>query len=207
MKKEQSKTLEARLGFDDPDLKTSKHDEIMLWLDENIRKYPYELLGKSKEWEQKEFSLDHNNFNELNRYLTDSIFWPEKPELNVISVTWETPIAKKNGGSDYIVGFVDLMLTIKEPRLFLGKELEIFYTEENYFFEVKTKIKSIGELIRQIRLYQHYKRGEYFVVSPEINIQQILSSQGIKHILYTHDRFIPDEAILPDGTKIIIPPK
>lgn len=75
------------------------------------------------------------------------------------------------------------------------------------FFEVKTKIQSLGELIRQIRFYEEYKKGKYFVVSPESQYASLLNEQGIGFVLYDKDRFVPDEAILPDGTKIIIPPK
>lgn len=121
MKKEQSKTLEARLGFDDPDLKTSKHDEIMLWLDKNIRTFPYEILNISKKWEDTDFSSD------TNKRLEDVYFRPEKPSIDISDLIWELPVTKKNNGSDYIVGFIDLAVFVKEPRLFLGKELDLYY--------------------------------------------------------------------------------
>jgi hypothetical protein len=44
-------------------------------------------------------------------------------------------------------------------------------------------------------------------VSPESQYASLLNEQGIGFVLYDKDRFVPDEAILPDGTKIIIPPK
>lgn len=31
-----AKTIAARFGFQDPELSTPRHDEIMMWLDENL---------------------------------------------------------------------------------------------------------------------------------------------------------------------------
>ena len=38
-----AKTIAARFGFQDPELKTPRHDEIMIWLNENIQSILKEL--------------------------------------------------------------------------------------------------------------------------------------------------------------------
>src|SRR5690349_21525027 len=58
-----AKTLQERMGFRDDELSTPKHDEIMLWLDENVRSlfpdksgdpWEPELMDEIREIIQKE---------------------------------------------------------------------------------------------------------------------------------------------------------
>jgi hypothetical protein len=49
-------------------------------------------------------------------------------------------------------------------------------------FEIKSSIPSIGELIRQIRMYQTYQKGRYVVVSPDARWERMLDSQRIGFI-------------------------
>ena len=55
---------------------------------------------------------------------------------------------------------------------------------ESVIFEAKTSIRSLGELIRQIRLYQEYRKGHYIVVSPDDRFAEVLRGQGIQFIKY-----------------------
>jgi hypothetical protein len=52
------------------------------------------------------------------------------------------------------------------------------------WFEVKTTIPSLGELIRQIRLYQSYVNGTWFVVCGDNKFESQLKNQGIGFIQY-----------------------
>lgn len=46
MSKTRATTMQQRLGFADGDLTTSKHDEMMLWLDANVKSiFPTIVLG------------------------------------------------------------------------------------------------------------------------------------------------------------------
>lgn len=60
-------------------------------------------------------------------------------------------------------------------------------------FEVKTAIPNLGELLRQIRLYQHYSRPgtHYVVVSPDDRDSSLLNDQGI--LLYKCPVFSQDQ--------------
>ena len=53
--------------------------------------------------------------------------------------------------------------------------------EEHYevFFEVKTRIQSVGALLRQINFYKSHKPGNYVVVSPDDRHRDLLASQGV----------------------------
>ena len=50
MKKQRSQTLQQRFGFADDDLKTSKHDEILLWLDDHALNIAKSLLNWNGTW-------------------------------------------------------------------------------------------------------------------------------------------------------------
>ena len=206
MKKQRSSTLIQRLGFDDNDIKTQTHDQIMMWLNENIKCYPNEILGIPKHWIDEEKLIDKYSIDDC----TENIFEenvPDKPSVKIKEIIWEYAIISKNINSKFVSGFIDMAVKIERPYLYISPRNNISYRNYMVFFEVKTKIQSLGELIRQIRFYEEYKQGKYFVVSPESQYASLLIEQGIGFVLYDKDRFVPDEAILPDGTKIIIPPR
>jgi hypothetical protein len=79
------------------------------------------------------------------------------------------------------------------------------YTQHKVFFEVKTTIPSLGELIRQIRMYQEYENGIWVVVSPDDTHSSRLEKQGIKFIKYEPELFIQDTYIGRDGIEKEIP--
>lgn len=61
-----AQTILSKFGFQDDELKTPKHDEIMLWLDQNIEilliHYLEEIVTiKNKVWEYP-LTTDYNNF-------------------------------------------------------------------------------------------------------------------------------------------------
>lgn len=79
----------------------------------------------------------------------------------IIQKIWEYQVSTR---SDFLVGFVDMMV----------------HTDKGtYFFEVKPSVRSAGEVIRQVRLYQKYLRGKFFIVSPDSRFAPILEEQGI----------------------------
>ena len=102
---------------------------------------------------------------------------------------WEYPIL--TGRNDFTVGFVDLMVWA-EVETVSGKG-ELYDAEVVLAFEVKPKIPSLGELIRQIRHQETYLkdlhssgyRSEFYmaVVSPDDRWATNLESQDIRFIL------------------------
>lgn len=137
-----SNTLQSKFGFQDEDLKTPKHDEIMLWLDNHLEN----IISKL---EDGEFYISHK--------------------------IWEQPIV--TGHNNFTIGFVDMYViaTDKNTLRDLG-----------YCFEVKSSIPSLGEVIRQIRMYEQHCQSnpKFVVVSPDNRFEPALKSQGIGFVKY-----------------------
>jgi hypothetical protein len=92
-----------------------------------------------------------------------------------VKVKWETIVHKDEDGRN-ILGYVDLVV-----RLF----------EHRYLFEAKTEIKSLGELFRQVRMYQDgYIAGSpvcnmpIIIVSPDDFHAEKIREQGLRFLKY-----------------------
>lgn len=147
-------TLIERLGFSDPDRMNSKHDEIQLWTLDNI-----ETILSS--WESNSLPLTRE-------------FWN-------IKVTLEKPVKSTTYKSEFIVGFIDLhiKLTSKQKHSHPGYGGTEMHIEVEFAIEVKTRIPSVGELIRQINFYRAYTSCTWLVVSTDNTFSEIIRSQGI----------------------------
>ena len=115
---------------------------------------------------------------------------PAKPPVQITTKQWERPI-KSN---DYIIGFIDMAVFFELPELNIHIELaennwnvtwSVQYSsydgyEKNcVYFEVKTEIPSLGELIRQVNMYKSYGAKRIFVVAPDDTHEKTLREQGI----------------------------
>lgn len=156
-------TIAQRFGFQDPDLKTPGHDEIMVWLDTYAETILQTIIPE-EQWDDPDCPYPG---------------W----SLKVTGKHWEQPIAD----GKYVIGFVDMVVKYETPSLggtgtfMAGKERkQLEYPNHSACFEVKTSIPSIGELIRQINMYRKYEPwSTYIVVSPDNRFESILKSQGI----------------------------
>jgi hypothetical protein len=207
--KTKATTLQQKFGFVDSDLKTPKHDEIMIWLDAKMAEIVAKL--EDQQWTQRlieEVKERYQDFVRQNRVEPPKLGNPpEKPPIHEISKKWEHPITT-GSENKFTVGFVDMAVSYSCPSLSVtGLELKYddrgralgFKTTPSWqiihcgtkkvFFEVKTSIKSIGELTRQIRMYQvHEKEARFIVVSPDDHAEKVLKSQGIGFLKYTGDQ-------------------
>lgn len=113
---------------------------------------------------------------------------PKPPVAIVTEKTWEYPIVAKN---NYVVGFIDMKVVVSHDyELQLSNSSEYPYLpkwsnqfrNDTYYLEVKPTIPSVGELIRQVRLYQQHKGGIYMVVSPDDRFASIIQGQGIEFL-------------------------
>jgi hypothetical protein len=88
--------------------------------------------------------------------------------LRVFSKTWEMPIKDERG---YLLGVADMAV-----QAFIEDHIAVM-------IEAKPKIDSLGELIRQIRIYQFGgafdRRPKWLVISPEERFAVKLREQGI----------------------------
>ena len=207
MEKTRATTIQQRFGFADDDLKTSKHDEIMLWLNDNIATVVNELLRN--EWSEEELARLNGGL-ETALTLTDL---PPRRLVEVGDIAWEAPVLSENKYSKYIVGFVDLRVQCIQDCLcwtqrherygsvyWLDQDGEKIPKEKTRWwvgresrgllcFEVKTSIPSLGEVIRQIKMYEEYQGGRFVVVSPDARYTKALKSQGIWFYHYKENSY------------------
>jgi hypothetical protein len=126
---------------------------------------------------------------------------PKSPGLKVLSRTWEYPIMAR---SQFMVGFVDMFVEVeaRSPHFLESEDWDRMRVETsflptwrtwtsviNFLFEVKPTIPSLGEVIRQVRLYEQYVRNQhpgpprFVVVCPDDKFASALDSQGISFII------------------------
>jgi hypothetical protein len=148
MSDRKQKANAAHGGFIDPEVATDNHDKVMLWLDANIES------------------------------IVASIFNKEKTEDLKTTSQWERPITKGDGKYKTIVGYMDMLCTVRKKSS--PDDEEYRYLLDHICFEVKSKITSIGEVIRQINQYKTFLPPVRFViVSPDDRYSDILTNQGI----------------------------
>jgi hypothetical protein len=127
------------------------------------------------------------------------------PELEPL-IDCEVPI--QTGNNNFIIGYIDLRFKIKN---YFGLETECFFETFEYELpgtqikliykayckinahnnslgneiiniEVKPKIRSFGETLRQINTYKTYSDGIYIIYSPDTRFKAAFETQGIKII-------------------------
>lgn len=127
---------------------------------------------------------------------------PPARNLEITDVDWESPITTGRDNK-YIVGFADMKVTYDIHSLILEPYEEIFFDHTPsmekleipkwavtprrniLFFEVKAAVKSLGELVRQIRMYETYVgRDRFYVVCPDDSFKELLRKQRIGFVKY-----------------------
>jgi len=95
----------------------------------------------------------------------------------IMKKIWEKPILKGQGQYATITGYIDMLVI---SRIFND---DGYHEDLEIAFEVKSRIKNIGEVIRQINQYRTFSRfNSFYIVSPDDRFVDILSSQGIGFI-------------------------
>lgn len=150
---------QQRFLFDDADLTTPQHDQIMLWFDANARR----LLAP---WIPVERAAD--------------------PTFRLVT-EWEVPLFTHNG---YALGFLDMKVEastripmVDGGPLRHGRD----WWSGRFYIEAKSTIPSLGELVRQLNLYQQYVGlypGQFIIVSPDVRYAAKLRDLGFGFIEY-----------------------
>ena len=209
--KNRYKPLDTLLKLDDEQLKTPKHDQMVLWLLnlENI----YNVVPGVESF------LDHVTT------LYESI--PEKdlehysktikpPSFEIIS---ELPVKADNG---FLIGYWDLMIDMGawfKKHYSYGSYADKKFREAYHwstlrhinedlfdfvwgmptlrvYIEVKPKITSFGATLRQLRTYESYMgHGKIYLYTEDLQFKDAFESQGIKVISPPERQVNLDEVI------------
>lgn len=159
-----------RLPIFDPDLLRPKHDEILLWLDENVEQIINQAVYPGLTADQIEEYSSHT------------------PEL---TKTWQQAVKT---AEDEIVGFIDMTVRYEREGDPDDDIIKVF------FFDVRTEILSLGALLREINLYKEYLGFQrswiytYILVSPDERFVQILKDQEVDFLKFEpSDKEVGDE--------------
>ncbi|OAQ42095.1 hypothetical protein A5893_02985 [Pedobacter psychrophilus] len=148
-------------------------------------------------------SIFTNDVPERNKIKVLSRIW----ELPVTSQS----ISKTSGytSTKNIIGFIDIMIKFSYSQLTVSgidfynkriiselkwtqsyKKVDYIYggpdeeNEECIYIEVKTKIPSLGELFRQMRMYKEFIVGDFLVICPDDSEQSLIEEQGFKFLKF-----------------------
>lgn len=128
---------------------------------------------------------------------------PPPREVRIQKI-WEDAVT--HPATKFVIGFLDMVVLVEKTELevdevdlsvsrFRSEQIRGAPTwrtlrspEQRFGFEAKVDIPSLGELIRQLRLYQQFRHHPLYVVSPDDRFAEQLVAQGFGFIKY------------PDGT-------
>lgn len=98
----------------------------------------------------------------------------------------EVPITANNG---FLVGYCDVEIEFS-PVQFVWRNLGFVYHNDLYndvvkeYIEVKPKIRSFGETLRQLRTYEHYLGKSPVLFTNDTRFEEAFSSQNIEVLTY-----------------------
>lgn len=191
----------AKAPFQDPDLHTPAHDAIMMWLEENadsvVREHGQVQARYEKARAEARAARDGTKL--MVRVIDGSDALLEAGEAVVdVETSWEVP-TRFAGGMRYI----DMLITADWVEPYAGVDKEgwidgratwtphLCVSRDRKRFsiacEVKPVIRSVGELIRQLRQYEgHMTTSRHHttsyarvaVVSPDDRFRAIIEKQG-----------------------------
>lgn len=196
MGQSKAKTLQERFGFVDRQLETPGHDAICCWVEENATEL-FQSWSKTK-WSEEEIqSIRRDAIRKISRYcnsvkatkVTKAIkeaSSPSSPDpLSIRECVWE-PLIKND--RKFEVGFMDLQIEASSPYLSYTIDREggfafiCRYMPHHFWIEVKTEIKSLGALFRQLSLYReniHLSScDKIVVVCPDDQHRKRIENQG-----------------------------
>jgi len=173
-------------------------DRLVNSTKEKIQEHLPELIRRNKHRQGFEKYIDL--INTLQEWDGTEILertWT-RPEPKVHSVKWEVCVERtgRTSSDKFTLGFIDMSVSYSTTH-FLIKGIPYGQARQNQlsdyalpwmdfselgyevYFEVKSKIESVGALLRQINFYKSYKPGRYVVVSPDDRHKDLLASQGV----------------------------
>lgn len=187
MASKKQKTSYASKLKEDPDLSSPLHDEIQMWAMKNKTALYSKLLSMTTtdlSW------LDDRTKADWVKNLSCQVEYPVKSRL------------VSGGFGKSIVGFMDVVLYsgyIVSTRQFsmkhgknLGEGTEN-YVASSFFIEIKSKITSFGEIMRELQFYDTHLVGlpknHIVLLAPSIPFADMIREQGFTVLEYKADLF------------------
>ncbi len=201
-------TIQQRFGFNDEELKTAGHDEIIIWLYNNVERLVAPYMMSIFRDSMKECGVDRapDGTDESVKAITKSLEYAISDRNYIIGfidfvARAEGPILNEYEMEEYVysLDYYNSIAASRKPlmpgeqkqdnMLYRGGKKKVTSIHagrhsEEFYFEVKTSIPSLGELLRQINMYRKYKPGTYFVVCPDDRFKDMLFEQGVRFIKY-----------------------
>ena len=109
---------------------------------------------------------------------------------------WNERFRVDSTETTHIVGWIDVVLSVRALRIIAAAPYVSVdparYAEwivdwadfQNFAFEAKTTIRSLGELIRQLKAYRAYSKLPVYAVSPDSRFANDISDEGFGFIKY-----------------------
>lgn len=116
--------------------------------------------------------------------IIDELFIKQKYNFRIMERKWEHEIIEEvhyyASNKKMVVGFVDLFVSFLRD---IDKEENIWPC---VYFEVKTEIPSLGELLRQLNFYKVYLKSKptFVIVSPDERFEKVIQEQGFYFYKY-----------------------
>ncbi len=183
-----------QIGFWDSEVSSSDHDQIQVWTLQNIDKVlRLAIPGEfDRDWGPREVSYSSDGVSEdkWQEIKAKAIAEHPRPNPKANKVEIEYTLVKRhghNGQLEQIVGYADLMVHIGIPGLSAHDDepFEVWFGgKDRVLVEVKSKLPTLGELMRQINLYRQAHHGKVVVVSPDDSYAEVLVTQGVLFLKY-----------------------
>jgi hypothetical protein len=184
-----------QIGFWDDELSSPDHDHIQVWTHKNIEKVLRLAIPEEfdRDWGPREVTYSSDNGvsdDQWTALKAKAIAEHPRPNPKANKIELEYTLVKRhghNGQLEQIVGYADLMVHIGIPGLSAHDEEPFqvwFGGKDRILVEVKSKLPTLGELMRQINLYREAHRGKVVVVSPDDSYAEVLATQGVQFLKY-----------------------
>lgn len=167
----------------------SSHPEYKK-LNEKYREF-YDLINVGEELEKTLLQL--NEIESLENLIIR--YGQNKPDLNFTVKDCsmiELEYAIANPKNNFIIGYADIKaLSISGVTCNIsnnGSEYNLRQSSTDYYIEVKPRIQSFGELLRQIRTYETITgKNTWYVACPDTRFKDDLEDEGVEFIQITED--------------------
>ena len=176
-----------QLGFWDDEISLHSHDDLQQWCYKNAQLVLTAALNYSPEWTTGDtYYYDKRGQGRRPKSFEGWRQLPAKPQLRINKVILEKTLIDSKFR---YLGFADLAVQYQSARLSMteGYACSLEVSGEEALIEVKTSMGTLGELLRQLRLYAEAQIGKIVVVSSDDKYAQVLREQGFAFYKYDPD--------------------